>query len=200
MYEWRRMTAEQKSSILKLRQSQRRPWHSPPHLDLEANLQYLVTAACYEHEGIIGKSPNRMTECEDELLKVMHELGSRTYAWCVLPNHYHLLLKTERIKDVRNALAQFHGRSSYRWNGEDTVRGRKVWFNCFERPMKSERHLWASLNYVHHNPVHHGYVLLWQDWPWSSAVDFLQQFGREKAEAIWRKYPILEYGKRWDAY
>jgi REP-associated tyrosine transposase len=198
MYEWRRMTSEQR--VLKLRQAQRRPWHSPPHLDLEFDLQYLVTAACYEHEGVIGKNPARMAECEDELLKLMHELCSVTYAWCVLPDHYHLLLKTERIKDLRQALALFHGRSSYRWNGEDTARGRKVWFNCFERPMKSERHLWASLNYVHHNPVHHGYLAHWQDWPWSSAADFLRQLGREKAEAIWRKYPILEYGKKWDVY
>jgi REP element-mobilizing transposase RayT len=61
-----------------------------------------------------------MAECEDELLKIVHELCSMTYAWCVLPNHYHLLLKTERIKDVRQALALFHGCSSYRWNGQDT--------------------------------------------------------------------------------
>ena len=33
----------------------------------------------------------------------MHELCSVTYAWCVLPNHYHLLLKTERIKDLRHS-------------------------------------------------------------------------------------------------
>ena len=105
MHEWRRMTAEQQASILKLRQSQRRPWHSPPHLDLEADLQYLLTGACYEHEEIIGKSSARMAECEDELLRVVHELRSETYAWCILPNHYHLLLKTERIKDLRHALA-----------------------------------------------------------------------------------------------
>ena len=109
-------------------------------------------------------------------------------------------MKTEHIKALRHVLALFHGRSSHRWNGEDTARGRKVWFNCFERPMKSERHLWASLNYVHHNPVHHGYVAHWQEWPWSSAADFLRQIGREKAEAIWRKYPILEFGKKWDVY
>ena len=198
MYEWRKMTAEQKASILKLRQSQRRPWHSPPHLDLEANLQYLLTAACYEHAHIIGKTPERMAECEDEVLRVTRELCSEIYGWCVLPNHYHLLLKTERIKDLRHDLGQFHGRLSHRWNLEDTTRGRKVWFNCFERPLKSERHFWASLNYVHHNPVHHGYVQSWQDWPWSSAADFLRQYGHEKAAAIWREYPILDYGKKWD--
>jgi len=97
MYEWRKMTAEQRASILKLRKSQRRPWHSPPHLDLEDNLQYLVTAACYDHTDIIGKTPERMAECKDELLRVTRELCSEIYAWCVLPNHYHWLLKTERI-------------------------------------------------------------------------------------------------------
>jgi REP-associated tyrosine transposase len=79
MYEWRRMTSEQRASVLQLRQAQRRPWHSPPHLDLEVDLQYLVTAACYEHAEIIGKSSARMAECENELLKLMHELCSTTY-------------------------------------------------------------------------------------------------------------------------
>jgi putative transposase len=64
--------------------------------------------------------------------------------------------------------------------------------------MKSERHFWASLNYVHHNPVHHGYVKHWQDWPWSDAKVFLEKIGHGKALEIWGNYPILDYGKKWD--
>ena len=139
-----------------------------------------------------------MTDCEAEVLQICREFGSETHAWCILPNHYHLLLRTERIKELRRELGQFHGRSSFSWNGEDKQRGRKVWHNCFERPMKSERHFWATVNYVHHNPVHHGYVEHWQEWPWSSAAEFLQREGREKAAEIWKKYPILDYGKKWD--
>jgi putative transposase len=62
----------------------------------------------------------------------------------------------------------------------------------------TERHFCSTLNYVHHNPVHHGYVEHWQDWPWSSAAKFLQHIGREGAKEIWDKYPILDYGKKWD--
>jgi len=54
------------------------------------------------------------------------------------------------------------------------------------------------MNYVHHNPVHHGYVQRWQDWPWSSATAFLEKVGAEKAREIWQEYPILDYGKKWD--
>jgi putative transposase len=54
------------------------------------------------------------------------------------------------------------------------------------------------VNYIHNNPVHHGHVDKWQDWPWPSATDFLDRVGREMAEKIWREYPILDYGKKWD--
>jgi len=54
------------------------------------------------------------------------------------------------------------------------------------------------MNYIHHNPVHHGYVEKWQDWPWSSAAAFLDNAGPERALQLWRKYPILDYGKKWD--
>jgi hypothetical protein len=46
--------------------------------------------------------------------------------------------------------------------------------------------------------VYHGYVEHWQDWPWSSAAEFLEQVGREHAIEVWERYPILDYGKKWD--
>jgi putative transposase len=54
------------------------------------------------------------------------------------------------------------------------------------------------VNYIHNNPLQHGYVDKWQDWPWSSATDFIERVGRATAENIWREYPILDYGKKWD--
>lgn len=139
-----------------------------------------------------------MTECEAETLKICNDFCSRIHAWCILPNHYHVLVKTERIAELREEIGHFHGRSSFKWNGEDRNRGRKVWYNCFERPMKSERHFWATLNYVHNNAVHHGYVRHWQEWPWSSAPQYLETVGPAEVKRIWLKYPILDYGKKWD--
>jgi putative transposase len=64
--------------------------------------------------------------------------------------------------------------------------------------MRSDSHHWATLNYIHHNPVHHGYVQRWQDWPFSSAAEYLAAIGHEQAAALWREYPVLEYGRGWD--
>ena len=66
--------------------------------------------------------------------------------------------------------------------------------------MSAARYLWRQLNqnYVHHNPVRHGYAACWTDWPWSSAAHYLEQTGTEDAKRIWREYPIRDYGKGWD--
>ena len=67
-----------------------------------------------------------------------------------------------------------------------------------ERAIKGDAHKFATINYIHNNPVHHKYVGKWQDWPFSSAIKFVEQIGREKAEKIWREYPVNNYGKGWD--
>jgi len=46
--------------------------------------------------------------------------------------------------------------------------------------------------------VHHGYAKQWQDWPFSSARDYLAAMGKERAAEVWREYPLLDYGKDWD--
>jgi len=64
------MTDDDRNKILELRKARNLPWHSPPHLDFKLAKQYLVSSSCYEHVSVIGKDPERMTECEAEVLRV----------------------------------------------------------------------------------------------------------------------------------
>lgn len=200
MYYWRSLSEKQREEIRDYRRIQHLPKHSPPHFDFDGPARYLITASCYEHRHIPGASPLRMSECERGVLDACEKFALSMYAWCILPNHYHVLMKTAQIAELRKELGLFHGRSSYKWNGEDGTRGRQVWHNCFERKMRSERHFYASLNYVLNNAVHHGYVERWQDWPWSNAAEYLERTGLDRALEIWRKYPVLDYGKKWDIF
>jgi len=134
-----------------------------------------------------------------DLLALFAAHATKTFAWCVLPNHYHALIEAPDILGLLRVMGQFHGRTSYDWNGEENTRGRKVFFRAVERTMRSDRHFWVTLNYVHNNPVHHGYTKRWTDWPWSSAREYLAQTDTEEAKRIWQEYPILDYGKGWDA-
>ena len=193
MYEWRRMSLQEREETLKNRQSRRRPWHSPPHRYLSGKRRYSVSAACYEHESILAYSAERLDQFTHELLHIMERESVQIHAWCILPNHYHLMFMADDLKRVLSSLGRLHGRSSHAWNNEENQRGRRVWCNYIDREMRSDRHFWATMNYVHNNPVQHGYVERWQDWPWSSADQFLKQFGRERAKEIWTQYPINEF-------
>ncbi len=197
MYNWRKMTESQRSDVMARRRQNRYPWHSPPHRGSESS-QYFVTVACYEHLAIIGESAERLAEFEESLPALLEDLTTSIYAWAILPNHYHVLIKTVTILDVLREIGRHHGRTSYKWNGEDNARGRKVWCNALETAIKSERHFWATMNYIHNNPVHHKYVTRWQDWPFCSATLYLEAVGRDEARRRWTGYPVLDLGKAWD--
>lgn len=197
MYRWRRMTPKQREETLKERERRRLPWHSPPHYPHESGL-YLMTAACFEHRDMIGRSAERMAAFETSLLEVCCEQCENVFVWTVLPNHYHVLVKTAAVKSLLAALGRLHGRTSYEWNGQENRRGRQVWYCATETGMKSERHFWASVLYVLHNAVRHGYVEKWQDWPYCNAREWLEATGRGTAELMWKEYPIDDYGNGWD--
>jgi putative transposase len=139
-----------------------------------------------------------MDKFVSDLMAVCDAQSAQIAAWCLLPNHYHLLLRISDIKAYTFVLGRLHGRSSHQWNAEENRRGRQVFCHSSDRHIRSQAHFWATLNYVHHNPVRHGYVTHWTDWPWSSATDYLRNIGQSEPARIWHQYPPFDYGKNWD--
>ena len=132
-YIWRKASDKQRKELLAWRQKQGHPWHSPPHRPSE-HFHYHVTAACYEHRAYIGLSLARMDAFSRELVAVSRDDAQEyVVAWCVLPNHYHLLLATADILGFLGRLGKLHGRTSFMWNGEETAiisghqGGRRPW-------------------------------------------------------------------------
>ena len=89
MYDYRKMTPEQKLAAVEYRRLHEHPLHSPPHLDFVGQRQFFITGTCFEHKHHIGLSPERMTNFEADLLTACGKFATSIYAWCVLPNHYH---------------------------------------------------------------------------------------------------------------
>ncbi len=190
------MTEKQRAEVLQLRQRLGQPWHGPPH-GLEKHWHH-ISAVCYRHRPILGASAERMAAFESDLLIQLAPVSEGVSAWCILPNHYHLLIQSVNLPAIRKALGRLHGRSSHDWNTQDGRQGRTCWHRCLPKAVKSESHRWATLNYIHHNPVHHGYATHWQDWPFSSARRYLESAGHEFAERMWRTHPLYDFGKGWD--
>jgi putative transposase len=198
MYNWRRMTPEQRTEAMRHRQLRNYPMHSPPHPQEPGRHCYHLSAANFEHAVIAGGNPERLATFADTLCRTLAGAGAALHAWCALPNHYHALIGTEDLKWVLAQIGRMHGRTSFERNGEDTTRGRKCWHCCTDPRIRSDSHFFAARNYIHHNPVKHGYVSERGGWPFSSAKEFLDAVGPREAAAFWKMYPVLDMGEGWD--
>ena len=118
--------------------------------------------------------------------------------WCVFPNHYHLLVELSDLVAMVKELGHIHGVSSFEWNKEDNTKGRKCWHGVSDRKIRNANHYYATLNYIHNSLLKHNWGGKWQDWPYSSARQFLKESEKEQALSIWTQYPLFDYGKEWD--
>ena len=194
MYEYRGMTEAKRAKVLANRKLHLHPWHAPPHFEQTRGV-YIVSAACYEHRPLMATKMRR-TEWETNIIDRLPE-NIDIHAWVVLPNHYHLLIEGD-LAVFAHRIARLHNGFATRWNLEDKTPGRKVWHRFSDRLIRSEKHYYASLNYIHANPVKHGHAATADAWKWSSLPLYMDTIGRERLAEWWREYPVGDYGKGWD--
>ncbi|MEP6836539.1 MAG: transposase [Bradyrhizobium sp.] len=90
------------------------------------------------------------------------------WAWCLMPNHAHLILAPADADGLRRALAPVHRR----YAGIIHARRKRTghfWQGRFGCVAMDEAHLAAALRYVSLNPVRARLVSRARDWRWSSA-------------------------------
>jgi putative transposase len=196
MYDYRRMTPDERRRVLEERRGYGYPLHAPPHFDSGAG-RYLITAACYEHQPIFADPGDLSVLCRD-FLTGLRDRGVKVGAWVFLPNHYHLLLEAKSLASVSETLRRLHSRTATRINGRQGKHGRVVWYRFSDRRIRGERHYHASVVYVILNPVKHGYVDRAEQWPWSSVHEFLGTQGEEGLKRSLDSYPVEKYGTGWD--
>lgn len=196
MYDYRKLTDEQKQELIASRKARGFPIHSPPHFQVDQAI-YLLTAACYEHRNHMT-APERRAELLDRLFDETINAGLSIHAWVILPNHYHILAYAEDFHKLSNVFGRAHGSTAFAWNGADGKRGRRVWFRFSDRMIRSEAHYLTTLNYIHYNPVKHGWAGSPYDWVESSVHWYLANYDREWLRDLWARYPLKAYGTSWD--
>jgi putative transposase len=104
----------------------------------------------------------------DWLAESAHEARVSVWAWCLMPNHVHLILVPQAEDGLRRALARVHRR----YAGLIHARRRRTghfWQGRYGAVAMDEDHLAAAYRYVNLNPVRARLVKRAEDWPWSSA-------------------------------
>jgi REP-associated tyrosine transposase len=93
--------------------------------------------------------------------------GVACWAYCLMPNHVHLILVPDRQESLGRALGETHRRYSTAINARLGVTGH-LFQARFGSAAMDEEHLMAAARYVALNPVRARLVERAEDWRWSS--------------------------------
>jgi putative transposase len=108
----------------------------------------------------------------DLLAEACGKTGVACWAYCLMPNHVHLILvppeRAPGADGLRAALGEAHRRYTRLINLRQGWRGH-LWQERFHSFVMDEPHLMACARYVEQNPVKAGLVRRARDWRWSSA-------------------------------
>ncbi|MFN0057780.1 MAG: REP-associated tyrosine transposase [Planctomycetota bacterium] len=90
-------------------------------------------------------------------------------AWCVMPNHVHVMVETRAQSSLREIMHSWKSFTSKACNRYLNRTGQFWAPDYFDRFIRDTRHLQAAIQYIHENPVKAGLVELPADWRFSRA-------------------------------
>ena len=103
-----------------------------------------------------------------ELLKEFRRTsGVSIWAYCLMPNHIHVVAVPDAKDSLAKLFRQVHSRYALRTNGTHGWKGH-LWQERYYSSVMDEAHTLAALRYVELNPVRAGLCKKPQEWRWSS--------------------------------
>jgi putative transposase len=89
-------------------------------------------------------------------------------------------------------MKHLNGSTSRKLNLLDNKQGRTVWYSYWDRCMRNLHDFWTRFNYIHYNPVKHGYVYNPEDWGFSSYRFYARNDENEWLDEKLNEFPILD--------
>jgi putative transposase len=156
---------------LRLRSQPKRPNESPADRRLREEKQILFMTDRHLDSAKSGplhlKDPQAAEIVERTLF---HDVPDRCdlYAWCVMANHVHALIKPSI--EWKKLMQGIKGTSSRRVNELHGLTGRTLWQDeSYDHAVRDEDSFFRIIAYIENNPVAAGLCLMAADWRWSSS-------------------------------
>jgi REP element-mobilizing transposase RayT len=177
--------------------TQAKGWHGRgylPHFDSPETVQFvtfrLADSLPRDRIEVLRSLPDAMLQVDQELdaglgacwlrnaeiaalaqetLLHFDEERYRLLAWCIMPNHVHVMAEMLAGHSMSNVVKSWKSFTARQANARLGRTGAFWEPDYFDRYMRNEDHLMRTIDYVENNPVKAGLVDKADDWPWSSA-------------------------------
>lgn len=131
----------------------------------------------------------------DLLAEAKNKAGVEVWAYCLMPNHTHIVVVPEHKDSLSVFFSNAHRRYTRRVNFREGWRGH-LWQERFHSFVMDEQYLFATVRYTELNPVRARLCSLPEDWPWSSVHAHL----KGEDDALVTVKPMLDRVGDWSGY
>lgn len=161
---------------------------------------YHVTARGDRREPIYHQDSDRLAFL-DVLAQALQRFDAQVLAYCLMGNHYHLVLQTHQA-NLSRLMRHVNGVYTQRFNARHALVGHLLQGRFKAIVVDREAYLLTLCRYVERNPVAAGLVTRAQEWPWSSArahlalVDAPTWLDRDGLHALLLGRPVADAADR----
>jgi putative transposase len=142
------------------------PVMSRPHRFEIPGAHFHITARCNDRKSLFVDDADRRRFLE-LLRRNSVRLEWVPVSWCLMGNHYHLLVQT-REPNLMSGMRDLNGQYARHFNARHGRVGHVFEGRYRASLVQSERYLLAASRYIALNPVRAGLVCRPEEWPWSS--------------------------------
>ncbi|MFO7626220.1 MAG: transposase [Candidatus Fermentibacteraceae bacterium] len=132
-----------------------------------ANIPHHVTQRGNRRQKVFFREPDYST-----YLTILTEFTGRCgvdiWAYCLMPNHVHIVAVPSDPGNLTRALGEAHRRYTCRINRREGWTGH-LWQGRYASFPMDDAHLLLSARYIEQNPVRAGLCAMPEQWRWSSA-------------------------------
>lgn len=110
----------------------------------------------------------------ERLESIRSEADFKLYGWCLMDNHFHLIIKVNAVS-ISRIMQKLNGSYARYFNAKYRALGSLYYDRFKSHEVENLQYLYTLLRYVHYNPVRAKLVSGPAEWTWSSCRDYYGQ-------------------------
>ncbi len=125
------------------------------------------------NQQVIFESEEDYKKLIETLVKYKAVSGYKVFAYCLMSNHIHLIIKEEQ-EDIDLIIKRIAGSYVYWYNWKYYRKGHLFQDRFKSEPIEDEKYLLTAIRYIHHNPVKAGIVESVDEYKYSSYNEYIK--------------------------
>jgi putative transposase len=137
---------------------------------------YFLTLTTHQRQELFSEPKTKQLFLESlQHVKTYHPFA--ILAYCILPDHIHLLIKLpESDSNYSLRIGEAKKHFSKRLKADEKYNSAQIWQNRFwEHYIRDDIDLSRHIDYIHYNPVKHNLVGQANEWSSSSFTDYVRK-------------------------